>query len=395
MTSSALAGRNSLRPILGWRDPYGWLWGGVGFLLLSQSVGGQASYSAESLTFKAIAAGGQHTCGVSVGGEVFCWGSHQQGQLGLSAQQPVLRPVRVAGVGQVIGIAAEGSQTCALRATGQAVCWGSDRLPSGEVSAVHTPQPTAVPLGDPVQSISLGRHHACFLSQPPAIYCQGSNLLGQVGTIVDAGTAAAQPVAVRHLGAVVGVAAGAVHTCGLLPTGGVSCWGDFGLGSGSYQPIPMQGVVNGQGLAAGNRFTCALLRDGRVRCWGVDDFGQLGNGSLDVPGAAVFVNGIGEAQAIAAGSYHACAVVAGGAVKCWGANILGQLGDGTTQSSPIPVTVKGLPPAIALSLGEGHSCALLTDQTARCWGYNLSGQLGNGTTLNSAVPVMVEGSPSP
>ena len=86
------------------------------------------------------------------------------------------------------------------------------------------------------------------------------------------------------------------HTCALLRSGGVRCWGsDTSLGYGTGEPIllgygtdvsrlyePPQADVEIGGevrdMALGVQHTCVLLDSGRVRCWGVNGYGQLGFG---------------------------------------------------------------------------------------------------------------------
>src|SRR5258708_6126565 len=57
--------------------------------------------------------------------------------------------------------------------------------------------------------------------------------------------------------------------------------------------------------------------------------------------------------AIAVGVNHSCAIVQG-YVYCWGDNDWGQLGDGTLNSSAIPVQVKGMAGATGITVGNKH-----------------------------------------
>jgi hypothetical protein len=149
-------------------------------------------------------------------------------------------------------------------------------------------------------------------------------------------------------------------------------------------------------LATGGNHTCAVLETGRVMCWGANGSGQLGDGtnaSRDLP---VDVVGLSSGfSAVSAGASHTCAVSDTGSLKCWGSNFYGQLGNGTTgPSSMVPVDVTGLTAAVtALSLGGGHTCALLSSGGVRCWGRNDYGQLGDGTTTARSTPTVVTGLP--
>ena len=197
---------------------------------------------------------------------------------------------------------------------------------------------------------------------------------------------------------VTALAAGTYHSCALVSSGTVKCWGlnEHGqLGDGttalSLTAVAVSGISTATALTAGNEDTCAMLSGGTVKCWGLNGSGELGNGTTSDSSTPVAVSGISTATAVSAGGYHTCALLAGGTVKCWGFNAYGQLGNGTTTGSSTPVAVSGISTAIAISAGEVHSCALLSGGTVECWGNNGNGELGNGTTTDSSTPVTVSG----
>eukprot|EP01083_Nonionella_stella_P108881 316976_1 len=96
------------------------------------------------------------------------------------------------------------------------------------------------------------------------------------------------------------IALGAFHACALLPTSKVKCWG-YGiygqLGYGNMDNIGdgpgemgtnLQEVDLGLGvtvtviqIALGSQHTCALLSTGDVKCWGKGEYGRLGYGNQD------------------------------------------------------------------------------------------------------------------
>ncbi|MBK7021936.1 MAG: hypothetical protein IPH38_20760 [Candidatus Microthrix sp.] len=77
-------------------------------------------------------------------------------------------------------------------------------------------------------------------------------------------------------------------------------------------------------------------------------------------------------------------------VRCWGSNAWGALGNGSSATdSKVPVMVSGISTATAISSGFAHTCATLTSGGVRCWGQNIDGQLGDGTTTDSTTPVAV------
>jgi alpha-tubulin suppressor-like RCC1 family protein len=149
-------------------------------------------------------------------------------------------------------------------------------------------------------------------------------------------------------------------------------------------------------LAAGNNHTCVLLQSGLIYCWGDNQFGQLGYNRTDNLGDGEPVTSFGYvtlgdlATRIAAGGDHTCALLTSGALRCWGRNDFGQLGRGNTANLGDNETVFSagnvdLGPGVTvkdLALGGFHTCALLATGAARCWGRNTEGQLGYGNNVN-------------
>jgi alpha-tubulin suppressor-like RCC1 family protein len=280
---------------------------------------------------------------------------------------------------------------------------------------------TAPPTG--VLQVSAGRNHACALLAGGTVTCWGENFYGQLGNATNTGNTADDstsanptPTAVAGLTGVTQIAAGAWHTCALLATGIVTCWGSNLYGqlgnatnAGTTNPNATRTAVLGltgvTQIAAGTIHTCALLAGGTVTCWGFNGYGQLGNTTNN--GAAntnanptpTAVAGLSGVTQIDGGFYHTCGLLTAGTVTCWGSNLYGQLGNaannGTNNPNPSPATVAGLSGVTQLSPGDFHTCALLSGGTVTCWGYNRYGQLGNttnnGTETANPTPTVVAG----
>jgi alpha-tubulin suppressor-like RCC1 family protein len=258
-------------------------------------------------------------------------------------------------------------------------------------------------------AVAAGEMHACALTAGGGVKCWGKNDYGQLGNGTD-DAHSLTPVDVQGLtSGVTAIASGRYHSCAVLTSGAVKCWGgnlygEQGIGeygNGAHVPADVMGLSSGVvGVSGGDSTTCARLATGAIKCWGRGSDGELGDGEsgfnvdkylpTDVvsisAGTTVVSNGYG----------YTCAVVAGGA-KCWGSNLNYVIGNGQDASflSAVPVDVQGLTSGvvdIAASSTE-HTCAVTAAGAVFCWGA-ASANLGNGDTSNNALaPVAVLGLP--
>jgi len=271
------------------------------------------------------------TCGLTSGGQAWCWGYGLGGQLGDGQRASSAVPVAVAGGLSLalLRLSSTGLASCGLTASGEGWCWGvNDQALFGDgLAPAVAPTPVRVDWGRVFTTLDLGEAHGCGLATAGDAWCWGGNWYGQLGTGEAGGLGglaqAAAPVAVAGDHAFVAIATGSDHTCALDGAGAAWCWG---LWDGQYQPTP-----------------------------------------LAVPGGLHFAS-------LAAGYLHTCALTALGEGWCWGPNDGGQLGDGTRRTSYQPVRVATDLPLARLS--HRPTCALTTTGQALCWGSDSYGQVG-------------------
>lgn len=296
-----------------------------------------------------------------------------------------------------------GSGVCSV-VSGSPWCWGSNRsfeLGRAQVSTVHCEscepiktttsglQSSGVPLQissqlTGVTSIAVGENHSCALVATGAVFCWGDGQYGQLGQKVESS-------------ANIRFAEGEDFSCSLANLT-LDCFGGqlASFMQRSAAPVQVVGIGNAVAISVGSFMSCALLADGTVWCWG-SSYGLAIN-----PEAPVQIAGLSEVSSISVGRAHACAVLKTGGIRCWGSGRNGELGNGTTSDSATPVAVSGITNALSVSAGRESNCAVLADGQVRCWGYRgisgfggtlLSGLIGDGevSTAPATVPVEVAG----
>lgn len=400
----------------------------VTFVLLTMAGCEKATDPDEAPTWAILAAGRDHTCGLSTEGVAYCWGSNSAGQLGTdsiistgASLNPT--PTSVAGNLRFKYLDAAEYTTCALTSDGSAYCWGSGR--SGQLGRGLDPQGRVLSSGIPVpvsggfkfSSLSVGSQHVCGRSTQGVAVCWGGNTQGQLGRGTQSIAEASVPMPVSGGLAFEQISAGVIHTCGLARNGTAYCWGNNNYGqfgnasaTGGATPTIAAGGTLFSSLSSGSTFTCGLRADNTALCWGDNRVGQLGIGSITASRTPAPVAGSGAWKSIRATNGnivvpHTCALTAQGTAYCWGSNAAGKLGKSdvaaTCNADPValygpctttPVQVAGQITFASLDLDATHTCGVATDGQGYCWGSNQSGQLGNGQSgegLTSATPVRI------
>ena len=396
---------------------------GMIVLMAALSIGVVGPVAAETVptatsdaAAETVAAGWGHTCAV-VRKTIRCAGENEFGQLGNGTTSnldanPIPSTVDTSET-QITALAAGLYHTCALFSPDRSVtCWGWNGY--GQLGTEDTTDrlvPAApVSLAD-VTSVVAGSTHTCAVVSGGSVWCWGSNTSGQLGNAQDGcdpndlgNCYSPSPVEVAGLGEVQQVTAGDAHTCALLKSGHVACWGSNGVGQlGNDQhgcdsnnlgacvsttPVSVSGLSDVTSISAGKNHTCAVTGGGAVKCWGWNDAGQLGDGTTHDRATPTTAIGKGAAE-VAAGWDHTCAITTKDAVACWGRNQDGELGDGTKVERHRPVAVRYLgldSGATELTAGYQDTCARLEGDHIQCWGKNDFGQLGNGTQKNRTTP---------
>jgi alpha-tubulin suppressor-like RCC1 family protein len=236
---------------------------------------------------KAVTTGANHSCAVTTSGGIKCWGDNEVGQLGDGTRTNRLTPVDVIGLTTgVLAVSAGSNYTCALVSNGGVKCWGinnNGELGDGTTTIRLTPT-NVIGLTSGVTDFAAGYGATCAILNG-GMKCWGTNLWGQLGD----GTKTTQliPVDVSNLtGGVMTIGVGYGAACAVMNGGALKCWGHnlYGqIGDGTTTdrlvPTDVYGLSSGVLEVSGGRYhTCALMNSGSVKCWGYNNHGQVGAG---------------------------------------------------------------------------------------------------------------------
>jgi alpha-tubulin suppressor-like RCC1 family protein len=239
----------------------------------------------------AVATGLDHSCGLTPAGVAYCWGNGTLGQLGAGditgcyiADNGVPNgcpgPRPVVGSARFATLAAGASETCGVTLTGQMWCWGdadNNRL-GFAASPVCTEDdyyygtypvdcalvPQQVPSNSTFSSVA-AEYNTCGLDRAGAIVCFGPPRgFENVPTLVS--YARMTPDA----------------RCALGSDDHAYCWGNaFDAIDATFdQPKPVAQGLSLAAITSADAHRCAILKsDASVVCWGNNEAGQLGNGT--------------------------------------------------------------------------------------------------------------------
>lgn len=395
----------------------------------------QVSYTFVNLgtgkTATKIAAGASHTCALLQDGNVKCWGRNNYGQLGYedstsrglagSDMGDNLGNVSF-GIGQtVVDLASGANHNCVVLKGGQLKCWGRNifgQLGIGSTADMgdNTGEmgtglpPVSAHSGATVLSVGAGVDHTCAIitiptSADPVVKCWGRNDYGQlgIGDALQRGTSPSQmgdalPIVSLGLSGVPKkLALGRVHSCVLLATGSVKCWG-----SNQYGQLGLSAVISdhrGDGademgnnlptlvlgnsvlatdITSGDDHSCVIIDTNKVRCWGRNDSGQLGHNHTAANVASwghntktmaslpdSHVNNYSYFEGIALDNKYTCGISRSeNEVMCWGHQAQSGVSHPTKY---FDFSSKG--GVKQLEGGNGFMCALTkSPSNVYCWG---------------------------
>ena len=365
-------------------------------------------------TWKEIAAGPRHSCGIKTDGSLWCWGANDNGQLGLGHQTDMAMPTRVGPKSDwaQIKLGHREGTSCALNEDSTLFCWGRNRY--SQMGDRRGDQSIPTKVGDGYASVQTGADHTCAIKSDNTAWCWGSNSDGQLGNAnIQSATSTPTEVLGPDGSAAFNdwqkLSVGDDSTMGIRTNGVLYGWGknyNGQLGHGTIpstgfwpdlpdvaHPIPVnisQAVAWGE-ISTGGDHTCGIGNGDNLWCWGVMSSGQVGNGrtSMSFPGHPNlwFTNvpqSIGSNwSSVSAGRRTSCGIQTDKELYCWGYGGDGQLASGSTVTVSSPSLVAPGQAWDTIEVGGRSACAISSDQDLYCWGNNASGQLGTGDRVST------------
>ena len=225
------------------------------------------------------------------------------------------------------------------------------------------------------KQVAVAGGFACGIGGDGAMYCWGSNTLGQLGDGTFVPHARPQPVGTATDWIAVG--ARLLKACGLRSDHSLWCWGSgatngaLGDGKQLVEPSPALVVSDKPGVGwkafgVGRNRVCGIHDDGSLACWGTD---PISGAIVNKPAA------IGTDQdwtQISVGAV-ACGLrnTTGGNLFCFGKSSVGDLGLGTITSQALPARV-GTATWNSVAVGYFNACGVQANGALFCWGNNPS-----------------------
>ncbi|MGC3959041.1 MAG: chromosome condensation regulator [Verrucomicrobiota bacterium] len=234
----------------------------------------------------AVAAGNNHSLFLKSDGSLWGMGSNGSGELGNGTNNRANLPIQIVN-GGVTAIAAGGGYSLFIKTNGSLWAMGANnygQLGDGTYNSTNRPKQI---VASNVVAIAAGYQHSMFLKSDGSLWGMGFNRFGQLGdgnyiSTPPFGTNVPQKIVASNVTA---VTAGYTHSLFLRNDG--SLWGMGNLGplsddTSDQTNRPKQILSGGViAIAAGFEHSLILKDDGSLWSTGYNEYGQLGNGTLN------------------------------------------------------------------------------------------------------------------
>jgi hypothetical protein len=297
--------------------------------------------------------------------------------------------------GKVQSVAASIYHTLYLKTDG--TLWGSGEGSSGQLGdGAQTYREKPVQITSEVKSMCASANNTLILKNDGTLWGCGDNSMGQLGD----GLALTHYFPVLIMTDVQSMAAGGQHTLILtadhtLWACGDNEYGQLGDGTMETRYFPIRITTDVKAVSAGEAHSLFIKTDGTVMACGSNESGQLGIDSVlmqAVDTAHIRICPIPQAitadgKCVFAGPHYSLILKNDNTVWGCGFNEYGQLGDSTMEDRYSLVRVNSDVKTIVT--GAGFSMTIKNDNTLWAYGWNYYGNWGNGTWEDRYKPSKV------
>ncbi|UXR64025.1 hypothetical protein EZJ49_13225 [Bdellovibrio bacteriovorus] len=218
------------------------------------------------------------------------------------------------------------SKWCAIIANGDLYCWGSNTNGQlGNGSTAYSEPPVKISSNKKFTQVIAGLVHVCAVDDQKDVYCWGGNsATGGVNSQLT-------PFKVPLTKPTEATAVSDTDSCALATDKSISCWG------ARYGVNPIAIVTSEVFISIHGNYDssfCGLTADGEAFCWGRNTYGQLGTGNTTAQASPTAVQGGHLFAALASYNFGMCGLTFDNDLYCWGQSESGARTTPTLLKSP-------------------------------------------------------------
>ena len=345
---------------------------------------------------------------VKPNGSLWMWGDNSVGQLGDGTIVNKSSPIQI-GSDKIWSTAAIGGQTvpttAGITSDGSIWTWGGNA--GGQLGAGTGVTNKSLPVQIGWVSLWSSIVSGIFtigITNDGYLRAWGDNTYGQLGdgtTVtksvpVQIGTATWSNVAVTVSGWGFGNVSAAIQTNGSLWMWGRNEVGQLGQSDLIHRSVPtaVGALTSWSNSKISTGYQSLVVKsDGSLWTWGLNNYGQLGAGTVTSRSSPVQVGTYQNWATASFGLQHGAAIRPNGTLWVWGRNDYGQSGlsEATTvlRSSPVQVGTLNDWSTVVCSKENGTMVAIKTDGSLFTWGNNTNGQLAKIDIVSRSSPVQI------
>lgn len=326
-------------------------------------------------------------------------GINSNNQLGVSKQKEDIITESVISAPSFIQIAAGNNHSVGLTKDGGVYTWGHND--AGQLGRIvdskdkNDGTPKRVDFSKKIKAIDAVYDHTILLAEDGTVWGFGSNFTGQLGDGTNENST--KPVRAKNLNNITKIATGDKFTLAINSTGEVYGWG--GSCAPSSERILKQFQQGPLNLVGG--YYDPFIDPNRGYNQNQDCLNEDAVGIKNkIPKK---IEGLPKIKDISVGYGHALLLSLDGKVWSFGCNLYGQLGQGKfgnflenlsddptgNPANSIPKEIPNLQNIISVSAGYRHSIALDNDGKIYEWGFQTRSEKQGSKIFNSANPLIL------